>query len=72
MKITICDRCRKEIRNGGNIGHISATLWTDKGIPVVPNPYEKWELCEACMKEIGKAVLGENITPDWREPEDVL
>lgn len=72
MRIVICDRCRKEIRDGKNIGRISATLWTDRGIQIAPNPYEKWELCEACMEEIGKAVVGTAIMPDWREPENVL
>lgn len=31
-----------------------------KGIQITRNPYEKWELCEACMKEIEKVI----ITPD--------
>lgn len=60
MRVIICDRCRKEIRGEEKIGCISAMLWTKKGILIAPNPYEEWELCEACMKEIEKVI----ITPD--------
>lgn len=58
MRITICDRCREEIQGGKHIGHISATMWTDRGIPIAPNPYEKWELCEDCMKKIALLIDG--------------
>ena len=60
MRVIICDRCRKEIRGEEKIGRISAMLWTKKGIQIARNPYEEWELCEACMKEIEKVI----ITPD--------
>lgn len=58
MRIAICDRCGKKIYGGKHIGHISATMWTDGGIPIASNPYEKWDLCEDCMKKIALLIDG--------------
>lgn len=58
MRVIVCDRCRKEIRGEEKIGRISATLWTKKGIPIASNPYEKWDLCEDCMKKIALLIDG--------------
>ena len=53
MRLIICDRCKAKIPDGTRIGYIAAS-WreTYEGEPVQPNPYEKWDLCEDCMKKI--------------------
>ena len=53
MRIVICDRCKAKIPDGTRIGYIAAN-WRETygGDLVQPNPYEKWDLCEDCMKKI--------------------
>lgn len=59
MRVIICDRCRKEIPDGTKIGYVAA-YWrqTHARDLAQPNPYEKWDLCEDCMKKIALLIDG--------------
>lgn len=48
MRIVVCDRCRREIPAEARIGYI-AVKWKDSG---QPNPYDDYDFCESCMREI--------------------
>lgn len=57
MKVIICDRCKEKIEENKKIGKVSATLWY-RGVPKSGNPYDKWDLCEDCMKKIVMLIDG--------------
>ena len=59
MRVIICDRCGEKIPDGTKIGYVSAN-WREgyEGDLIMPNPYEKWDLCEDCMKKIALLIDG--------------
>lgn len=59
MRVIICDRCGEKIPDGTKIGYVSAN-WREgyEGDLIMPNTYEKWDLCEDCMKKIALLIDG--------------
>ena len=59
MRVIICDRCGEKIPDGTKIGYVSAN-WREgyEGNLIMPNPYEKWDLCEDCMEKIALLIDG--------------
>ena len=59
MLITICDRCGKQLPDRSKVGYV-AVNWrqTYAGDFEMSNPYEKWDLCEDCMKKITLLIDG--------------
>ena len=68
MRKIICDRCGAEI-TGERIGYLAAT-WKSRSDDsfMQPSPYEDYDFCEACMKDV-ISVIDFDIIPAPPEPE---
>lgn len=68
MRKIICDRCGSEI-TGDRIGYLAAT-WKSRSDDsfMQPSPYEDYDFCEACMKDV-MSVIDFDIIPAPPEPE---
>lgn len=53
MKCVICDRCGRVIRKDEKIGYINVNWRKEAGGDLMqPNPYEEYDVCETCIKQI--------------------
>lgn len=66
MRIVVCDRCRREIPAGERIGYIAVT-WRGTG---QTNPYEDYDLCETCMREIVTLIDANPCAEPEGDPEE--
>ena len=67
MRVIRCDRCGKDIQIAGerSVGYVEFNWRQLHGNDLVDdNPYEKWDFCPECMKEI-KACIE-------KKPEDKI
>lgn len=65
MRIVVCDRCRREIPDEARIGYI-AVKWKDSG---QPNPYDDYDFCESCMREIVTLIDANPCAKPEEDPE---
>ena len=66
MRIVVCDRCRREIPDEARIGYI-AVKWKDSG---QPNPYDDYDFCESCMREIVTLIDANPCAEPEGDPEE--
>ena len=53
MRCVICDRCKRVIGKDEKIGYISVNWRKEAGGDLMqPNPYEEYDFCETCIKQI--------------------
>ena len=71
MRKIICDRCGAEIPKGTRIGYVAATWksWSDDSF-LEPSPYEDYDLCEKCMKDIVSVIDFKILSAPKEEEQD--
>ena len=58
MRITICDRCKAQIKhpNIDGIGTIRIEVKGERGTVMKENPWKDWDLCPSCVADIKQYV----------------
>ena len=71
MRKVICDRCGRDISDHANAGYISVVWRPIKGPDELSeNPYEDYDFCEDCLKDIVRVIDFKEIAVVPEDPED--